>query len=118
MGVTVVELRVRKSADATESRTVECTVDTGATASVLPGELLREIGVSPVDQQHYRLADGSRISRERGWAYVELEGRGAYARVVFGEEGDGTLLGVMTLEELELFVDPLHRELHQLEQRL
>ena len=33
-------------------------------------------------------------------------------------KGDSDLLGVMTLELLRLFVDPLHRELHPLKQRL
>ncbi len=34
--------------------------------------------------------------------------------VIFGEEGDVTLLGVLTLEALGLVLDPLRRELHPL----
>ncbi len=118
MGLTFVDLTVRKTSGAPEARVVSCTVDSGATSTVLPSTLLAELGVQPSDEQQYRLADGTRVSRKRGWAYVELDGRGAYTRVVFGEPGDSSLIGVLTLEELELFLDPLRRELHQLEQRL
>ncbi len=118
MGLTHVEITVRKALGNPVARTAQCLVDSGATATVLPAELLREIGVAAVDEQVFRLADGSKITRPRGWAYVELGGRGAYSRVVFGEPGDSNLIGVLTLEELELFLDPLHRELHNIEQSL
>ena len=34
--------------------------------------------------------------------------------MIFGEEGDSTLLGVLTLEALGLMLDPLRRELKPL----
>ena len=36
------------------------------------------------------------------------------ADVIFGEEGDSTLLGAFTLEALGLALDPLKRELRRL----
>lgn len=34
--------------------------------------------------------------------------------MIFGEEGDATLLGAMTLEALGLALDPLKRELREM----
>ena len=118
MGLTHVDLRIRKDRDADQFVEVRCLVDTGATGTIVPAELLENLGVQPDDEQVFRLADGTKISRPRGWAFVELEGRSAYTRVVFGAEGDSSLIGVLTLEMLELFVDPLHRQLHHIEQQL
>jgi hypothetical protein len=41
-------------------------------------------------------------------------GRVGVADVIFGEEGDATLLGALTLEALGLSLDPLKRELREL----
>jgi predicted aspartyl protease len=118
MGLTHLDITVRKTPEAPDFRKVECLIETGATMTVLADALLAELAIQPHDEVSFRLADGSRINRKVGRAFVELQGRGEYTPVVFGEPGDTNLLGVLTLEELRLFVDPLHRELHPLEQQL
>jgi predicted aspartyl protease len=118
MGLTHVDLKVRKDRDSAETREVRCLVDTGATATVLPASILQDLGIRADDEQVFRLEDGTRITRPRGWAFVVLEGQQAYTRVVFGDPDDSSLIGVITLEILELFVDPLHRQLHHIEQQL
>ena len=118
MGIAFVDVTVRRSPESPDTRTVSCLIDTGATTTVLAGELLAELGIAPHDEVRFSLADGSQVLRKVGRAFVEFEGRGEYTRVAFGEPGDSNLLGVLTLEELQLFVDPLHRELHPLKQQL
>ncbi|MFQ5807738.1 MAG: aspartyl protease family protein [Phycisphaerae bacterium] len=118
MGIADVDIVIRKSPESPESRTVNCLIDTGAAMTVLPADLLSELGLVPHDEVQFRLADGSRITRKVGRVFVEFEGRAEYAPVAFGEHGDSNLLGVLTLEELRLFIDPLHRELHPLPQQL
>ena len=118
MGLTFIDITIRPSPKSRQHRTLPVLVDTGASQTVVPGKLLRELGIEPHETMEFELADGSTIERKVGRAFIEIDGRGEYAPIVFGEKGDSDLLGVMTLELLRLFVDPLHRELHPLKQRL
>jgi hypothetical protein len=61
-----------------------------------------------------RLADGSKIVRKNGIALFKRGERVGGADVIFGAEGDSTLLGAFTLEALGLSLDPLRRELKPL----
>ena len=89
---------------------VEALVDTGATYSMIPGSLLRELGVEPVETRISRIADGSRIELQTAWARFHAEGRDAVARVSFGPEGT-YLMGATTLEDMGLAVDPVDQRL-------
>ena len=60
------------------------------------------------------MADGSKISRKKGIALFRYGQRTGGADVIFGEPGDGQLLGALTLEALGLMLDPLRRELKPL----
>ncbi|HTV53839.1 MAG TPA: hypothetical protein VMI06_02890, partial [Terriglobia bacterium] len=53
-------------------------------------------------------------TRKKGVAVFKYGERAGGADVVFGERGDSTLLGALTLEALGLSLDPLRRELRQL----
>lgn len=111
MGITVLTVEVANPADPGNSRPVEFLVDTGATHSVVPREILEELGIKPSDVQRYRLADGRKIERQKGIASFRYGNRSGGSSVIFGEPGDYALLGVVTLEDLGLGIDPLKREL-------
>jgi len=93
---------------------VRCLVDTGARLTILPAGTLKRLGIKPRGTERFELADGSTIKRQIGNAFVELDGRSAYTRVVFGKKGDSEILGMLTLEELHLWIDPITRSLHPL----
>ena len=114
MGVTYVDVVVKKSARSSRKQEVECLVDSGAHYSVIPRTTLKNLGIRPDTKQTFTLADGSRIERELGTAYFLFQDRVGSSMVIFGEEGDAILLGVLTLEALGLMLDPLKRELRQL----
>ncbi|HXM46784.1 MAG TPA: hypothetical protein VN956_02870, partial [Pyrinomonadaceae bacterium] len=76
--------------------------------------ILERLGISPITEQQFRLADGSKIVRKKGIALFRYGERVGGADVIFGEEGDSTLLGAFTLEALGLALDPLRRELKPL----
>lgn len=95
-------------------RVLEFLVDSGATYSVVPATILEELGIKPIDQQTFRLADGRTVVRRKGGAMFRFDGRVGVADVVFGEPGDSSLLGALTLESLGLALDPLRRELREL----
>jgi len=86
-------------------------VDTGATLSVFPAAVLDEAGVERIGKVGLRLADGRRIERDVGDVRMRLEGQAVWARVVFGEPSDPTLIGLTVLEQLGLTVDPVQRRL-------
>lgn len=118
MGETHAVVSVRREPRARKHARVRCIVDTGADHSVLPRELLRDLGVRPHRRESFTLADGTTIEREIGRVFLELHDVAEYTPVIFGEAGDATLLGVLTLEELGFGVDPIRRELIPLRLRM
>ena len=81
---------------------------------MVPTQVLEELGIAPLAEETFRLADGSKIVRKKGVALFRYGERVGGADVVFGEEGDSVLLGALTLEALGLALDPLKRELKPL----
>jgi len=63
--------------------------------------------------RRFRLANNQVVEIEVGIVGVEIQGEKAHTIVVFGE--DVYLLGVTTLEELGLEVDPVKKELRPME---
>ena len=90
--------------------TVSALVDTGATHSMIPASVLRELGIEPVETRTSRIADGSRMELQTAWARFSAAGRNAVARVSFGSEGV-YLMGATTLEDMGLAVDPVDQRL-------
>ncbi len=90
---------------------VEMLVDTGATFTKAPRDLLEQLGVPVESTYSAELADGSRVERTRGRTVIRLEGKEFPTPVTFGEDGEQNLLGAMALEDAMLAVDPHSRRL-------
>ena len=114
MGITHVELDIASPASMEAWETVECLVDSGATLSLVPAALLDRLGIQPVEEEVFRLANGETIRRRRGIAAFRYEERVGGGDIISGEEGDMNLVGVLTLEALGLALDLLRRELRPL----
>ena len=90
---------------------IEPIVDTGATYSMLPTSLLKEkLGLSPLEEMTFTLADGSRQAYGLGEARFKFEGREQTSPVIFGPE-DLYLLGAVSLQSLGLIADTTHHRL-------
>ena len=111
MGLTVLEIEVGNPANPEVTERIEFLVDSGAIYSVVASPIRQRLGIRPITEQQFRLADGSKIVRNKGVALFKYGDRIGGADVIFGEEGDSTLLGTFTLEALGLSLDPLRREL-------
>ena len=111
MGLTVLEVEVGNPSDPLVTDKVEFQIDSGAIYSVVPAAILERLGIRPITEQQFRLADGSKMVRKKGIALFRHDERVGGADVIFGEAGDSTLLGAFTLEALGLSLDPLRREL-------
>ena len=114
MGLTVLEIEVGNPANPDITERIEFLIDSGAIYSVVPSEVLGRLGIRPLVEQEFRLANGTKITRKKGGALFKYNDRVGVADVIFGEEGDSVLLGVFTLEALGLVLDPLRRELRPL----
>jgi predicted aspartyl protease len=111
VGLTFLEIEVGNPADPSNTRMLEFLVDSGAIYTVAPGEILSELGIQPISEEKYWLANGEKNIRKRGIAFYRYGEKVGGADVIFGEEGDSNLLGATTLESLGLALDPLRREL-------
>ena len=81
---------------------------------MVPSPVLERLGIRPLAEQQFRLADGSKIVRKKGGAVFRDGERVGVADVIFGEAGESNLLGATTLGSLGLSLDPLRRELKPL----
>lgn len=90
---------------------LEFLVDSGAQYTVLPHEIWTAIGLQPKRRERFSLADGTRIERDVSECYILLPQGEGHTPVVLGEPDDAALLGVMTLEELGLVLNPFNRTL-------
>lgn len=90
---------------------IEALVDTGASFTMVPSNLLDELGVAPADKVTLELADGRQVEYDMGRAMASIDGRTEATLVVFGDENADPLLGAYTLEGLRLAVDPVHGRL-------
>lgn len=111
MGITFAKLDVGHPQRTDGFERLEFLVDTGAVYTVVPERLLRRLGIRPIDQERFRLANGRTIARAVGEARFRYQGKTRISPVVFGQPHDKMLLGVMTLEALGLEVDPRTRKL-------
>ncbi len=88
-------------------------VDSGAVYSVLPESDLRKLKIKAEGTQKFILANGEEIEKKVGEAKFYFRDRSATSKVIFGNKGV-YLLGVTTLENLGMILDPLSRELKPL----
>lgn len=93
-------------------RVARVLVDTGSDYTWILGSRLEEAGVKPVKKdEQFLMANGQTITRNVGFAIVEVEDRITTDEVVFAQEGDLELLGARTLEGLNLRVDSRRKKL-------
>ncbi len=111
MGLSFAEMKVAPDRTLANAASVRFLVDSGAEYSVVPRTVLSGMGISPYRVVKIVLADGQTLEREAADAYFEYLGERAPSPVIFGEEADELLLGVVTLENLGFMLDPLQRRI-------
>jgi len=86
-------------------------VDTGATYTWVPTDILERLEVHPTEERVFILADGREALYGLAFLTVRLDGKTQPTLVVFGDRGTDPLLGVFTLEGFGLGVDPVNQRL-------
>jgi predicted aspartyl protease len=107
------DVRVKLASLAAPSRAAEVTllVDTGATLSWIPRDVLERLGVTAFSRLPFALADGRRLERDITAVLLTIDGRKAPVPVAFGEPGEEAVLGATALEGLGFMVDPVAKKL-------
>jgi clan AA aspartic protease len=100
------------------SDTLEFLVDTGAGYTLLPMKTWKKLGLKSDRTERFRLADGSPIDRRMSECQITIDGRTGHTPVLLGEADDEALLGVITLEEFGLVVNPFTRQLQPMRMML
>lgn len=90
---------------------VQLLVDSGAIYTLLSLDHWKTIGLTAKRKMNFTLADGSIIERPVSECFISLSQGEAHTPVILGEEGDESLLGVVTLEILGLRLNPFRRTL-------
>jgi aspartyl protease family protein len=85
-------------------------VDTGAIYTVIPRAMADELRLPVEGKRRVRTANGS-VELESSWLFVALLVLRGPTYVLVGEQLDRALIGVITLEEFGLQIDPSSGEL-------
>jgi clan AA aspartic protease len=111
MGITNLKVKIANPSRPRHFEEVRFMVDSGAVYSVVDAEILDKLGIKPISEKEFSLANGDLIKRKMGGAIYEYGREKGHAPVIFGEKGDSNLLGAVTLESLGLVLDPIKRQL-------
>ena len=114
MGLIHINVTLSHPTNPDAAEEVRVLVDTGATLSVLPAELLERLGIERINQRRLRGSDGV-IVRDVGSARMRYGNVAAGVTVVFGEETDPVILGKTSLDVLGFEIGPSGSELQPAE---
>lgn len=111
MGEIRVPVRVSNPFDASRYWEADFLVDTGATVSSVPVDVLNSIGVDASELAEVFMADGRSALRRVGLASIEVASVKRTTEVIYAPEQTEPLLGCLILEAMGFLVDPLKERL-------
>jgi len=111
MGMFEVKVQVASLAAPNRTQELSLLVDTGATLSWIPREVLEGLGAIPFSRLPFSVADGRILERDVTAVLLTVDGRKAPVEVAFGERGEAAVLGATALEGLGFLVDPVGKKL-------
>ena len=89
--------------------------DTGAIDCIVPRSVLESVGLRPVAERVYTLADGGEVGMEHAVGEIELMGARIGATIVISDDDDAIpLLGSTAMQSAGVEVDPRNGRLRQL----
>ncbi len=89
----------------------ETMVDTGSEFTWIPRTVLESLDIKVQRKQRFILADGRSVEREMGYAIIHAAGFATADDVVFAEVDDLILLGVRSIEGMNLRIDVVRKQL-------
>ena len=114
MGFIHVNVDVANPATPDVSESVRVLVDTGATLSILPEDMLDRLGIRRIQKRRFR-GFGGTVTRDIGTVIMSYGDCAAGVTAVFGAEDDPAVMGVTALETLGFEVDPVDGKLNRID---
>ena len=114
MGFIHVDVEVSDPANPDVSESIRVLVDTGATLSILPADMLERLGVRRRYRRRFQ-GFGGVVTRDTGTVNMTYEDIEEGVTVVFGAEDDPPIMGVTALETLGFEVDPVNGRLNRVD---
>jgi clan AA aspartic protease len=114
MGLTRIDVTLKSPGSSKRTYRDQFLVDTGATDSMAPANSLRSIGIKPVGERAYELANGRKQKYEFGLAEIRFMNEITAGRVIFGPDDVEPILGVTALESAGITIDPTNQTLRRL----
>ena len=111
MGQFAVRTVIAHPGDPHQAAEVELLVDTGATLSWVPRQILEQLGIPRLPRRRFLLADGGFVERDTAGVLMRMNGAEGMVTVVIAEPGDAHLLGATALETLGFGIDPIRQQL-------
>lgn len=97
--------------DRSRWESVEALADSGSSFTVVPADILQRLGVEPTRTVSCELADGRFVESDIGEARTRIGDSDSVTLVLFGRDGEPSLLGAHDLEAHLLAVDPVNERL-------
>lgn len=91
--------------------TLDLLVDTGATWTMLPQEVVARLGLPTAYERGVTPASGEHVRYPAGQVAIQLNGEELITLFLAGPPGCLALLGAVTLEEFGLAPDPVQKSL-------
>lgn len=113
MGITKAHIKVSSIDKPEKTFEGEFLVDSGAGYTVVPEQVWKKLNIKPEKEQKFTLADGKIVKRKLGNAYVQYKNNRVPGQIVLGKKHDSLLLGVITLEQMGLSLDPFQRKIYE-----
>ncbi len=111
MGTFSVPVSLANPERAEQRVTLDLLVDTGATWTMLPQEVVNRLGLRAPRQRAVTLASGERVTYSAGLVVIQLNGEEVITVFLSGPPDCLALLGAVALEELGLAPDPVRKTL-------
>ena len=86
---------------------LDVTVDTSSTYKAVPRAMLQRLGIPVERSLPSETADGRIVPVDVGEATIRLRGLQFHTPVIFAEENEPSRLGIVSLEQASLAVEPL-----------
>ena len=111
MGTFAVAVTLSHPRDPERRMTLDLLVDTGATWTLLPDEVVRHLSLPTPWTRSVALASGQRVSYGTGDVAIQLNGEEHTTVFLAGPPASLGLLGAVTLEQFGLAPDPVNKTL-------
>ena len=110
MSKVVEKVKVTNFKDPSKSIEIEAVIDTGATMSVLPMDLIQKLGLEKIDEVNVYADNSVKRKEVYGWVILEIAGRKAVFDVLAENEGAQPLIGTDSIRAVRFSYRAKHEK--------